>query len=160
MPRVETTSKIPPSDARRRLIATVQIARKQLAMDDDAYLAMLARITRQTSCRHCTDAQLQAVVGECKRLGFRPAPGRGARAPSPRAKVRLIHALWADIRPHLDAAGDEALRGFVRRQTASHANPHGVDAPEFIPPRQVDAVIEGLKGWLSKLRQLEAADAR
>jgi hypothetical protein len=65
----------------------------------------------------------------------------------------MIYAIWADIRPLLEDAGDEALRGFVRRQTKSAVHPDGVDAPEWLNGTDAAKVIEGLKGWLARLRK-------
>lgn len=129
----------------------VQIARRQLGMDEDSYRAVLLRITGQTSSTACTVLQLDAVLREMTRLGFKPAP---ARKISPRAQVRMIHAVWNDIAPLIENGTPEGLRAFVRRQTS-------IDAPEFLDAAQANKVLEGLKSWRARLnrKQKEAADA-
>ncbi len=41
--------RLPITDARRRLIATCQIGRKALGLDDDTWQALMQRITGHTS---------------------------------------------------------------------------------------------------------------
>jgi phage gp16-like protein len=131
--------------ASRAMIQKVQIARRQLGLDDESYRAVLLRITGQTSSTACTVRDLDALLREFTRLGFQPRP---ARKTSPKAQVRMIYAVWADI-AHLlrsDADKTAALRSFVKRQT-------GVDAPEFLDAAQANKVLEGLKAWRTRLRR-------
>jgi hypothetical protein len=88
------------------------------------------------------------VLEEFRLLGWKPKQGRPLSA---HAQVRIIYAIWGDVRKLLDGAtGDAELRSFVRRQT-------GRDAPEFCDQAQCVAVIEGLKGWRARLQKKEAA---
>lgn len=139
----------------------VQVARKQLALTDDDYRAILQRVTGQTSSTACGPAQLDDVLREFTRLGWTPAPGKAggkARGPlSPHAQVRMIYAVWQDIRPHLAVGDDSALRSFVERQTKTDANPAGVSAPEFLDAAMANRVLEGLKAWRARLRARAAS---
>ena len=103
---------------------------------------------------------MDALIDEFKRLGFRPTTRakRGAKPISPRAQIRMIHAVFQDIRPHLAVGDDSTLRAFVQRQTRSEATPDGVSAPEFLDADQANKVLEGLKAWLKRL-QARAAEA-
>ncbi len=149
--------RLPITDARRRLIATCQIGRKALGLDDDTWQALMQRITGHTSRTLCSDAQLERVVAELKRLGFKPAPGRGATKPlSKSTKIRAIWAVWTELRPHLDQADDTTLRAFVRRQTKTAALPEGIAAPEFLDDAQANRVLDGLKGWRNNVLRGEA----
>jgi len=134
---------------RARMIAKVHVARKQLAMEEGSYRALLMRIAGVDSARACSAYALGDVLAEFERLGF--SPSRAARRDR-RPHVRKIYAIWGDLKPLLDAADDEALRGFVRRQTRSAKNPNGVGAPEWLDGHEATKVIEGLKGWLARVR--------
>jgi phage gp16-like protein len=133
----------PQVEDRRAMIAKVQIARKDLALHEESYRAILMRVTGQDSSATCTVQQLDAVLREFARLGWRAKP---AKRRSNRPQIRLIHALWADLAPHLADGSDAALRAFVRRQT-------GVDAPEFLAGPQAAKVVEGLKAWGRRLKE-------
>ena len=55
---------------RRAAVVKVQIARKELGLDEDTYRAMLERITGLTSSADCTDDQLGDVLDEMKAKGW------------------------------------------------------------------------------------------
>ena len=130
---------------RRGMLAKVHIARKELALDDAAYGDVLERVTGQSSAARLTDAQLDLVLREFRRLGWTPRP---ARKLSNKAQVRMIYALWRDLRPHLTDGSGRALQAFTKRVTVDQVHPLGVHAPEFLDPRQCNKVIEALKAWL------------
>jgi phage gp16-like protein len=125
---------------RRALIAKIQIAKKQLKLVDDSYRAMLVRVTGKSSSTECTDAQLVLVLEEFKRLGF-----SGPKKLSGKPYVRMIYAIWKDLKPYLDAPNDAALAAFVKRQT-------GIDKPEWLDGKAANAVTEALKAWLARER--------
>jgi hypothetical protein len=138
------------ADPRRAMLAKVHIARKEMSLADDDYRAILARVAGQSSSALCSAAQLARVLEEFKRLGWKP---KGAKPISANPQVRMIYAIWKDIRPLLDGVTSNAeLRAFVRRQTKSALHPDGVDTPEFCNPEQLVLVIEGLKAWRARLR--------
>ena len=151
----------PPGDARganrRDLIAKVQIARKQLALHEDTYRALLRRVAGVDSSADATVHQLDAVLTELRRLGFKAK----RRRPDHRPQVRMIEGLWADLAPFLrlegDAAGERALQAFVERQTKDAAHPNGVTDHRFLTAKQANKVVEGLKGWLEREQRKAAA---
>lgn len=126
---------------RRARLAKIHIAKKQLALKDDSYRALLHRITGRESSGDCTDAQLDAVLTEFKRLGFTAELKNPPR--SDKAYVRMIYGIWTDLKPFVRDHSVRALRAFVQRQT-------GVNAPEFLNPEDANLVIEGLKAWLER----------
>jgi phage gp16-like protein len=144
-----------PAADRRAMLGKVHLARKQMGLDDETYRGLLERVVGQRSCATCSDGQLHLVLAEFARLGWTAKP---ARTRSDRAQVRMIYAIWADIRPLLEGgAGEQELRSFVRRQTRGPVHPDGVDAPEWLDGADARAVIEGLKGWLARLRKAREA---
>lgn len=141
---------IPTTDGvRRAMLAKVHIARKELALGDEAYGDVLRRVTGSESARDLTDAQLDRVLAEFRRLGWKPKTGRRS---SQKPNVRLIFALWGDLTPHLADPSGTALNSFVKRQTLSELHPLGIGAPEFLDAQAANKVIEGLKAWLARVR--------
>ena len=134
--------------ARRAMLAKVHIARKELGLQDDDYRAVLQRITTHASASDCTDSQIDAVLDEFRRLGWTPKTKRPAGSKKPH--VRLVWALWGELKPHLRDGSSAALRSFVQRQT-------GVADPEWLDPAQANAVTEGLKAWLKRSTKGKAA---
>lgn len=141
-------------DHRRARVAKVHIAKKQLALEDEIYRSIILRLTGKNSTTDCSLAELDTLLGEFKRLGFHDARVRPA---SQKAYVRMIYAIWADLRPFLKDHSEAALRGFVQRQTKTSSRPDGVAAPEFLGPKDANLVIEGLKAWLHRVQQAGSA---
>lgn len=141
---------IDPDSARRGAIAKIHIARSQLGMSDDAYRDMLERVTGARTAGKLAMPALEAVLAEMRRLGFRAQPAR--RPTNPKAQVRMIFAIWKDLKPFLEDGSDTALRAFCERQTRSPKHPAGVSAPEFLGPHEANLVVEGLKAWLARCR--------
>jgi phage gp16-like protein len=127
-------------------LAKIHIAKKQLAMPDDDYRALLQRATGKVTAKLMTPREHLAVLAEFERLGFKAKPARAARP----AHVKHIYALWGDLQRR-DAvisgpAGAKALRAFVTRQT-------GIAAPEFLTPAQAAPVTEALKAWIERIKR-------
>ncbi|WP_439596485.1 phage protein GemA/Gp16 family protein [Falsiroseomonas sp.] len=147
-------------EARTKLLRRkVQIARRELRMEDPDYRALLQRVTGKTSSTECGPSHLDELLTALRGLGFKdkaPLAGAGRRPVSKEAQIRMIHGVWNEIAP-LVANGDEsALRAFVRRQTKSPETPDGISAPEFLDSVQANKVLEGLKAWRKRLRSKAA----
>jgi phage gp16-like protein len=135
------------------MIAKIHLAKKQLALTEDSYRDVLRRVTGVDSAGSMRGDQLDAVLREFARLGWKAKP---ARRRSDKPQVRMIHAVWKDIvalQGHGDAA---ALRSFVRRQTRTDATPDGIASPEFLDAEMANRVLEGLKAWRARLRRKAA----
>ena len=129
---------------RRGRLAKVHIAKKQLAMDEDAYRAILKRVTGHGSSADCTDGQLDELLTEFKRLGFETTkPSNPPQAE--KEYVRMIYALWGGLKPFLRDSSRAALRSFVKKMT-------DIDKPEWLGPEDANDVIKGLKAWLQRKR--------
>lgn len=137
----------PSNPARGALYTKLAIARKELNLDDDSYRAILVRVGGHYSAKDMSVGQIEAVLKEFRRLGWKPklATGNRRTPDSAKAYVRKVYAIWNDMAPLLASGGTrEALRAFVERQT-------GVSAPEFLDAEQATKVTEALKKWRSRL---------
>lgn len=143
-----------PAPDRRAMIAKIHLAKKQLALTEDSYRDILRRITGLESAAAMRVDQLDAVLREFARLGWKARP---VRVRSARAQVRMIRAVWKDIAGLLGHGSEEQLRAFVRRQTRSAKHPDGIDSPEFLDGVMGGRVLEGLKAWRARLQRQAAA---
>jgi phage gp16-like protein len=123
---------------RTALIARIHVAKKELALVDDSYRAILLRVTGRDSCTLMDFPQLRAVIQEFERLGVKPL-----FKPSGKPHVRKVFKLWAELKPYLRTPSREALTAFVKRQT-------GVDNPEWLTAEQANTVTEALKAWKAR----------
>ncbi|MBJ7318259.1 MAG: regulatory protein GemA [Brevundimonas sp.] len=138
---------------RRAAVVKVQIARKELGLDEDTYRAMLERITGRTSSADCTDDQLGDVLDEMKAKGWKPkvvAGGRSGRpirktAPASSPVAKKARALWLSLH-HLGVVrepSEPALEAFARRQL-------GVDRLHWADESQGYRLIEALKAMAER----------
>lgn len=145
--------------SRKAMLAKIHIARKDLALSEESYADILRRKTGVESAAGLSDQQLDRVLAEFKRLGWKPKKGRTGT--SKHAQIRMIHAVWKDICALGIDAEDEAaaLRSFTARQTKTLANPAGVADPAWLDSTQANKVLEGLKAWRTRLRRAAAEAA-
>ncbi|WP_198332349.1 gp16 family protein [Psychrobacter aquimaris] len=99
------------------LMAKIHIAKKDLHLDDDTYRDVLWRVTGKRSCKDMTIAQLQDVVKDMEKSGFKPkaAPKHGKK-PSVVGKreplMGKIHAMLTDMGLHWNYAHGMADKMF------------------------------------------------
>lgn len=130
---------------RRGLLALIHCARKDLALTEDTYRAMMANIGGAESAAALSDADLGRVVDHLRKLGWKPKSA-GKRSESP--VVRKIWAMWTDLgkRGALTSPTRPALRAYVKRLT-------GVEEPEWLNAGQARKVIENLKSWQTRVEK-------
>lgn len=139
------------STARNAMLAKLAIGRKALAMAEDDYRAMLERVTGKASARDMSDGELDRVLTELKRLGFKPVAKRDFKSTA-KPHARKIFALWTalDKAGALTDGSRTALFSFCERQT-------GVASPDWLTVKQANAVTEALKSWLARAEKERAA---
>lgn len=128
--------------------AIIHIAKAQLGLEEDAYRALLVRVTGKNSAGAMTEAERQAVIAELKRRGFKvQAKAKSHRKASEKAWVRLIYALWRSIgeKGGIEDASVEALRSFVKKRT-------GVADPEWLTYKDADPLIRALKAMEARTK--------
>lgn len=137
-------------------LAKVQIARKELALDDGAYRTMLERLTGKRSAGDCSDEELDAVLDELKAKGWKPkviagsaAPRQARSAPGRRGAdhpvARKARAMWISLHQLgvVRNRGDAALEAFARRQL-------GVEVFQWADQAQGYKLVEALKAMAER----------
>ncbi|MDF5874264.1 DUF1018 domain-containing protein [Pseudomonas aeruginosa] len=71
----------------------IQIARRQLGLDDHTYRAILQRSAGVESSKDLTPRQIGRVLAEFERLGWQPTPAK--RPAAARNRVPTWSAWWA-----------------------------------------------------------------
>ncbi|MFP4131286.1 MAG: gp16 family protein [Thiohalospira sp.] len=139
------------SDQRRRELAAIHTAARELGLDEDAYRDLLEGQTGQRSAGQLDAAMRQKVLERMKALGWNPQPGR--RRPNPargrRRQLDKIEALLADI---------ARLQGRPvpwQYADAIAARVCGVDRVEWVATRDLNKIIAALT---YQQRRLAAAD--
>ncbi len=103
---------------RRSMIAKVHIAKQQLALCDDDYVAVVLRVTGHASSADCTNRQLEELLKEFTRLGFKAVAKPKAQRAADHPAALKARALWISLH-HLgaiDNPSEKALEAFAKRQ--------------------------------------------
>lgn len=128
-------------------IALLHVAKKQLALVDDDYRAILIRIAGVDSAADLSELDFERVLAEFNRLGFRSTGaarhfGHRPGFATP-AQVRLIRELWREY--HGDDPAESALNSWL-------AHYHRVSALRFVSADAARAILPGLKAMASRGR--------
>ncbi len=137
------------------MIAKIHIAKKDLGLDDDTYRDVLERVTGKRSSKGLGPSQMDALLVEFRKLGWKAKMGAAAgsyRKGSGKLHVRKIFAIWQEMcDAQIPAAPTRAgLLAFVQRMTKTEARPEGVADPEWLSPEEARKVIEALKAWRTR----------
>lgn len=138
------------ADQKRRDLAKIHIAKKDLGMEEDDYRAMLQNVGGVGSSADLTVRGRSKVLHHLeKTLGWKPKSRKPRQKITAREPVdRKIRALWLDL-ANLGAVRDrseKALNSYVSRQT-------GVDRMDWLSSKQAEKVIEALKQWQSRVEK-------
>lgn len=122
-------------------LAAIHVANKQLGLDEDTARDLYERVTGVRSLRMMNNRQLQLIVNEQRRQGFKPAE-KGLQGPFAKKLQALWIAAWnlGIVRDRTDAA----MLSFVRRQT-------GIEHTRFLLDADDAAkAIDALKAWMTR----------
>jgi phage gp16-like protein len=134
---------------RRKTLAKIHIAKKDLGLDDDTYRAMLLELTGKSSSKDLTDQQLGKLMHHLKKRGFKPKAPVGSGSQRRQAndpESTKIRALWLFLYEIglVNNPSEAALAAYVKRQT-------GVDDLHWLNSLQCERVIESLKKWAMRI---------
>lgn len=125
--------------------AAIHTGLKQLGIEEEDARDLYVRQTGKRSLKDMSPREHEAVIGELRRLGFKPA-SKGPRKRLDGRFAKKLQALWIAawnlglVRDRTD----EALISFVKRQT-------GIDHVRFLRhPEDAKKAIEALKGWMKR----------
>jgi len=133
---------------RQRLIRLIHVAKRDLAMDDDTYRALLVTSTGHDSSSHLSDTELNKVLAHMKRRGFkvRHTTSKSKRTLAQSPQDKKIRALWLSLHKHgvIRDPSESALAAYVKRIA-------GVDALQWLDIQQASQIIETLKQWQDRI---------
>ncbi|RWE48565.1 MAG: regulatory protein GemA [Mesorhizobium sp.] len=122
-------------------LAAIHVANKQLGLDEDTARDLYERVTGKRSLREMNDRQLQLIVAEQRRQGFKSAE-KGLQGPFAKKLQALWIAAWnlGIVRDRRDSA----LLAFVKRQT-------GIEHTRFLLDGEDAAkAVDALKAWMTR----------
>lgn len=124
-----------PDTSARKALAAIHVCKKQAAMTDDEYRAMLLAQTGLTSCKGMSMAQLKRVLDHFASLGFTSTARKQRERVGGASRQRLMSKLTAQ----LAAAGRSRayLDGMVKRIAK-------VDALEFCDEAALSKLVAAL----------------
>lgn len=138
---------------RTRDLAQIHCARRDLALTDDTYRALLHRIAGVESAADLDIGGRGRVLNEFRRLGWAPRPkSRKKSTPPPRCRDQraLALALWIELH-RLGAVRDPsdlAFAAYAQRQC-------GVDHWMWARGgKRIDALVGGLRAWHARVELL------
>ena len=127
---------------RQASLAKIHLAKKELCLDDDTYRALLERLFGVTSAKDLSDRQMGRLLGEFRRLGWKPKAANPKTAPLRLPQLRKIRLLWYRLveAGAVRSVEESSLLTFVKRQA-------GVERMEWLSVAQAGQIIEALKAW-------------
>lgn len=139
------------AELRRRDLAQIHIALKQLGISDDDHRALLAAVCGVHSAAELDGKGRDQYLQHLKKIGFKvqhkqasnpTAPRKSSRALAPDDQSRKIRALWLQLHALgvVQDASEAALGAYCKRITR-------IDALQWINTYQASALIETLKKW-------------
>jgi phage gp16-like protein len=147
-------------DMRRKDLAKIHIAKKDLVLDDETYRTIVRTIGKADS-GSATDL---SPLGRARVLRHFRFKGWNSRKHDRQPKritpageilasdgqVRIIRSCWIQMADAgaVKERSEQGLRAWVRSATRRHhAQQTGWSAPEFLPAWVAQKVIENLKAW-------------
>lgn len=126
----------------RAILSKIHVAKSQLAMEEDAYRAMLMSVAGVKSSKDLSVAQAEKVLAHMQRCGFKPlAPKTRSHAPADE-RAALLRKLFAQLKAagrdwsYLERAADGGT-SMVRRIC-------GVDAVSFCDVSMLKKLVAAL----------------
>lgn len=131
--------------SRTSLIRLVRVAARDLQLDDDTRRMMQLRVVGKESLADMTEAEIEAVVGELKLMGFKSTGNR--RPMASRADTRFAHKLWGMLFTHgkVGQRGAAGLNAFVRERFGASWGAVPIDIDQLQDGEKINDVVQALK---------------
>lgn len=107
---------------RKGLVASIHIAKNDLGLDDEIYRELLFNVTGEVTSAKCGVKQLQAMLAELRKKGWKPKPKMEDTLASLRGKILAqCHSLevpvsYAEAIIHRQTKGGATLKSATRAQ--------------------------------------------
>jgi phage gp16-like protein len=137
-------------DRRSQLVQLIHVAKRDLGMDDATYRTMLRTAGNADSTKSMSISNLERVLEQAKRAGFKVRSKAGDRRQDTRPEAQKVRALWLFLH-ELDVVKvptEAALASYVKRIAY-------VDDLHWADSRAMARLIETMKKWA--MRFLPAA---
>ncbi|MGX9522476.1 gp16 family protein [Vibrio mediterranei] len=143
-----------------KLIKLIHVAKRDLAISDDAYREILEQETGKRSAKGLSEKNLKRVIERMKALGFK-VKRKTKRPLKPKAnELSKVWAIWSLMHRQgfIKSGSEESLDAYVKRMT-SRINGVGVDKAAWLDSYQATYVLESLKSWHGRvmIARFEAA---
>ena len=124
---------------------------RELRLDQEARRDLQLRIVGKSSLAQMTEADMQKVVAELKKSGFRPTGGNRHKL-APRGDLRLVHVLWQKLGDAgvLHKPGRDGLNAFVRSKFGQSWKAVPADIDMLRDAQKINAVIQALQDWCGR----------
>lgn len=134
---------------RKKELAQIHIAKKELGLSDDDYRTMLWTIARVESAGKLDRYGRRRVLQHLRTRGWKPFGRRKMSGPP-----AVIVALWLDLHRlgGVRNKSDRALRKFVQRILPDDDIPDDI---QWLDNDQATRVIEVLKKWRDRLERAD-----
>ena len=147
---------------RASLIKLIHVAKRELALDDEAYKAAIDGVAKgKTSSADLTVIELENLLERFKSAGFKrqstaskrrrksPVAGTPVRTP----EISKIRAIWITMHRHglVRDSSEAALNSYVQRMTVKLNGGVGVAEVGWLDEALAVKVLEALKGWHRRL---------
>ena len=153
-PRIPGAGQFAADPRRRAMLGKIHVAKKQLKLPQDQYEAIILRLTdgATASAGDLAEAQMDALLAEFERLGFRPLPpkgpkgkGRPASAAADHPVARKARAMWISLwnLGAVSSATESALEAFAQRQL-------GMERLQWADQAKGYKLIEALKAMAER----------
>lgn len=135
--------------ARQKALAKIHIAKKDMRLDEETYRSIILRVTndRINSAGSLTALEMNALLAEFKRLGWKPAlpkqSGKKAANGDWRSKrIWLINKLWGELGEAgvLTDPSTEALHTFCKNRMKA-------ETLEWSSSAELNTIVDALKAW-------------
>ncbi|MBN2428447.1 MAG: regulatory protein GemA [Deltaproteobacteria bacterium] len=137
---------------RRKALAKIHIAKKELGLSDDEYRDVIRSVVPgKDSAADLSDPQLHDLLNRLHEIGWRPRLRRGASRPLP-PTVWKARSLWLELHDMgaVRNPGWTSMARFCKRMT-------GTQDLRMLDNHQAMVVIEALKDWLHREQEKKRA---
>lgn len=141
------------TDRRSRLYLLLAVGRRELAMDDDTYRALLQQYgatekNGKPSAKTMNVPQLEQALEHMKRAGFKVKRSPQKNATNwRRARIAKLNALWLLLadKGHVRDRSEQAMHAWCKGQVKD------LTRLEWADGQQLNSAIEALKKWCMRV---------